>query len=322
MTKGVFIILFAVYLGKIGHCQPYINENYDCDLLDWKYEFMETPNKLDTLLIHVDCLVIRNRFNRAMAILDSLIGENPSNLTLHLSRIQHKSRRRICSTIYFDELNEASILAADKGKELLNLGIYYLNYISSCEDSTSSEKLLEAEKLRILDRVERIVKRAAINDKNYLGPSYEIIYEIISRRARITNKPTPTFSLKSKFDTLLLISELPDCGEFGGHMEYIKCYYSNEILVGRFWKDNPICQGEISFNNQDSLKFKTLAQPIDFKLLDQYVNHVLKIDKKPPISTNAPTSFWLVKDGIPHFTRDWSGNSEEYEVFRNSVFKE
>ena len=112
-----------------------------------------------------------------------------------------------------------------------------------------------------------------------------------------------------------------DCGEYGGHIEYINCFYQQGELKAIFWKDDPICQMEIPEEELIENDYKSDTQTISKEVLSQYLNHVLNIDKWPLMNTNAPTSFWIIKDDDPFFIRDWTGNSKEYEAFRDKIFK-
>jgi hypothetical protein len=321
MTRRVLLLIILIFFYCNSHCQSYVSENYDCDLLNWRFEEIENPTTIDTVLVDVECLINRNQYDKGMGLLDSLIEKNHYNPDLYLLKAHFQERNNLFDTIYFNSYRIALELGADTGQTLYNLGALYYNYVIACNNSDSPVKVTASEKIDILNHAESVVKLAAYHDYKYLSYSYEFLSLSKEAKAEIMGEAIKPISLESKFDTLLLMSQLMDCGEFGGHIEYIKCYYQNEELKGVFWKDAPICEIEIPVVDKKQNDYKTDPQVISIKDLRQYLKHVLKIDKEPSSWTNAPTSFWVIRDNDPFFIRDWTGNCAEYESFRDKIFK-
>lgn len=319
--KNIFLLVVFSSFCLNSNCQSFIDKNYDCELLNWKYEYIENPTSVDSTLIDVECLIIRDKYKKGISLLNSLIEKNKDNPELYLRKAYFQADKDIFDTLYFNNFRIALELGADTSETLYNTGVYYYNYLISVNDSSSPVKLANTDKINLIDQAEMVVKKAAIHDEKYLSYSYEFLSQSKELKAKIKNEKLNPFSLDDKFDTLLIMSQIMDCGEFGGHIEYIKCFYQNDELKATFWKDDPDCEVEIPKEEFVEYNYKSKPQLISYEALSQYVNHVINIDKKPSMWTNAPTSFWIIKDNDPFFIRDWTGNSKEYELFRDKIFK-
>ncbi|MBK8806986.1 MAG: hypothetical protein IPO21_10205 [Bacteroidales bacterium] len=323
MKERVLMLFALLFFYYSSNSQNYVDENYNCELLQWKLKHIYNPTSVDTIaIIDVECLIIRNQYEKGMRLLDSLIEKNKDNPKLYLHKAFHQVNKNSFDTTYFNNFRIALKLGADSSSTLYNIGIYYLNFVMSCNDSLSPIKIKTSDKFNLINRAEYYVKQAAAHDKNYLADLYEFLSKTKEYKAEISNIALKPFSIDENFDTLLLMAKLMDCGEFGGHIEYIKCYYHKGELKAVFWKDNPICEIEFSKENIIENNFKNTPQTISKELLSKYVNYVININKNPSMVTNAPTLFWIIKDNDPFFISDWTGNSNEYEVFRNNIFKE
>jgi hypothetical protein len=327
MKERVLILIAFLFLYCDSNSQSFIDENYNCEWLHWRFDEIDHPTSIDTTLIDVECLIIRNQYDKGINLLDSLIKKNGDNPELYLRKAYFQADKNIFDTLYFDNFRTALELGADTSQTLYNLGAYYFNFLVACGDSTSPLKLALSDKINLINRAEKVVERAATHDKEYLSYYYEFVSLSRAYKAELRNEdlePFPVeepFSVEADFDTLLIMSELMDCGEFGGHIEYIKCYYDHEELKAIFWKDDPKCEIEIPKREIIENNYKRGPQSITKERLITYLSHVTSIDENPSMMTNAPTSFWIVKDNDPFFIRDWTGNSKEYETFRDEVFK-
>lgn len=316
-------MLYAICIGQVALGQNHGKSLSECDGFNWKYDFIENPTEVDSALILIECLVNQNNYPIAMELLDSLIAENATDASLFMVRANYRWKHDACDTIYIEDLFKALSFGGDSSINLYNIGVHYYNYIIACDDSSGAMKPSTEDKLKLLKRAESIVKEAAAYDSSLVGFYYEFMFMTWELKTKITGVELNPISLDEKFDTLLLMAQLRDCGEFGGHMEYIKCYYSDGKLVGRFWKDPPLCIGNFTPEEKEGHEiFKNSLQTINFDLLNTYFQHVTTIVNPYLEATNSPTSFWVIKDDRPFFVRDWIGNSKEYEVFRNATFKE
>jgi len=320
MKERVLILIALLFIYYISNSQNHIDENYDCELLNWKFKYIDNPTSVDTTLIFVKCLIIRNQYEKGMSLLDSLIEKNKDNPELYLQKAYHQADKKELDTAYFVNFRIALKHGAEPSLTLYNLGVHYFNYVVACNDSSSPVTLSASEKINLIKQAESFVKQSAVHNKEYLSYSYEFLSLSKEFKAKIRNEDLPPLALTEEFDTLLIMSRLPDCGEFGGHIEYIKCYYQQGELKAVFWKDDPICDIVIPKEVVIENDYKTDPQTVSKEALFQYLYHVINIDKSPSVYTNAPTSFWIVKDNDPFFIRDWTGNSKEYELFRDKIF--
>jgi hypothetical protein len=320
MKKHFYLFILLICSLQIIGQNLDIDKNYDCNLLNNRYLYIENPTKIDSILLKIECLVIRGQFDNGMNMLDSLLKQNPDNGNLYYLKGHYYSDKNIFDTVYISYQKKAIELNYELHLCLYNLGNYYYNYLISCESGTSPIKLSNNQKLELLNSAE-INYTKALSYKEFKADALEAIYKTKEKRAFITNNKIPELTFTNQFDTLLIITQLRDCGEFGGHLEYIKCYHSNGNIVGIFSQDERFCDYKIKPNKPPYQLYKKGEQKASSEMLKLYVEHFKEIIPDPDIATNAPTAFWIIKDSNIYFQRDWTGNSKEYQKFRDTIFK-
>lgn len=256
-----------------------------------------------------------------MKILDSLIKSNLDNGKLYAYKASYFSQNNVFDTVYFAFQKEAIRLNYFLGSSLYNLACDYYNYIISCESEKSILHLSKDKKIELLNSAEINCLKAIPIDKSGKNRCLELLVMIKNKKAAITNTKIEPLKFTNKFDTLLIISQLMDCGEFGGHLEYIKCYHVKDNIVSVFYQDQPFCQGMEKSDKPLYNLYKKEQQNIDSTELKSYINHFNSIEEHPDMTTNAMTSFWIFMDTNLYFQRDWTGNSKEYELLRDKIFK-
>src|SRR6476661_10971394 len=102
-------------------------------------------------------------------------------------------------------------------------------------------------------------------------------------------------NFESKHDTLIIIAMLMDCGEFGGHFEYIKCYYLNNALVSSFYQEPPNCEYDEKPSKEIYSSYKKGNQQTDSVLLANYIEQFKKTADDDGAVSNAPVSLWIKK---------------------------
>jgi tetratricopeptide (TPR) repeat protein len=321
MKKVSLIFMFFAFTITLFGQYKYIDKDYDCKLLDWHYRYIKNPNKLDTLLIRIECLVSRGQFNSGMKILDSLIKSNPNNGKLYAYKSTYLSQNNIFDTAYFAYQKKAVELNYFLGSSLYSLACNYYNYFNGCEAEKSPHHLSKVKKVELLNLAEINCLKAMSIDKSIKNFCLELLVMIKNKKAVINKTKIESLRFSNKFDTLLIISRLMDCGEFGGHLEYIKCYHAKNNLIAVFSQDELFCQGEQKPDKPPYGLYKKGEQKIDSVILKSYINHFNNIEEHPDMTTNAITSFWVFIDSNFYFQRDMSGNSKEYESLRDKIFK-
>lgn len=113
---------------------------------------------------------------------------------------------------------------------------------------------------------------------------------------------------KLTLDTLVLFAEYADCGEWGGHHEWLKIYIQDKITKAMYIRDSVACR----YNNMGRKYFpiekttfilrKSLQQEVIYYLLD--LNRMSFLDME--MNTNSANSYAaFIKDGsrLPLQTR-------------------
>ncbi len=128
-----------------------------------------------------------------------------------------------------------------------------------------------------------------------------------------------TFNSK---DTLTIFSEVRDCGEFGGHNEYITITYDKNF-VATFKSDKPCKLPEMAVYSLD----KIYKDKID--LTDQLQKYIVDYIKKfknykdnPDVQCNAPSGNYLkFRKDKTYLADDDCEWKKVFESFRDSLFK-
>lgn len=315
------ILLFFTLSRTVQGQDQYIDKDYECKLLDCNYRYMKNPTKLDTLLIAVECLVIRDQFSQGMRKLDSLIQVYPENGKLYYYKAFYCRDNNIYDTTYFSLLRKSIDLNYQNGSSLGTFANFCYEFIVACEKPNSLTILPKTKKKELLNVTENYCLKAIQLDNAGKNSHLELLAMTKQKRNEISGIKTGDLKFSNDFDTLIFVSQLNDCGEFGGHLEYIKFYHIEKNIVGEFSQDVPYCQDEMQPDTPPYAAYKKGPEKVDSTSIKSYIKHLKNINKRPDAVTNAPTSFWVIQGENIYFVRDWTGNSKQYETLRDKIFK-
>jgi hypothetical protein len=130
-----------------------------------------------------------------------------------------------------------------------------------------------------------------------------------------------SFNSFNKGDTLNIKGYIADCGEFGGHYEFIKIYKYRSKVIATLLRNTPcrpgmdLLEGTPELLNTVSLN-KTLKPLItDFIIKFNELVHSTDWD------SNAPTDFEISYQNKKIYKRDQTGDWNEFIYLRNNLFK-
>lgn len=316
-----YFTLSLLFILTISNSYSQTKDNYDECISSFLEDFnMENPTELDSLKIKLECILYTKEYEKGLKLVDSLIQSNPSDGSLyHLKG--NILYRDIRDTAYIQYYRKAAQLGFLEGREYLTIGQHYLSYSHGNGFFESPLNLSDADVLKILMISKKNIHKALAITKDYSAECYESLVKIQSAENYINKIELKPLQFNQDFDTLIIMSFLMDCGEFGGHMEYIKFFHENDNIVGVYSQDQPVCMADIQPKKELYADYKQDHQIISPAQLKMYIDHFNSIQKDIGYTSNAPSEFWLLIDGVYYFKRDWSGNSLEYEILRNSLFK-
>jgi len=136
-----------------------------------------------------------------------------------------------------------------------------------------------------------------------------------------------------KSDTLKIIVEISDCGEWGGHKEsiYLQRNNNNEI-VARFIMDTVSCDKIVEVNGCGVLDDKERKKVLDVskvinledeKLISIFLQRLIELSLRNEIDSNAGDMFHVINTNKEMYFTYWnSGNCRDtyYEKVRKQIF--
>lgn len=133
-------------------------------------------------------------------------------------------------------------------------------------------------------------------------------------------------------DTLLITAYIADCGEFGGHKEYIRVFQNSGKIFASLIKDKPCNHsyqlpdtlthvqflGHIVNESRDKKELTSRDESAIQHFLTEFTK---KKAARNTIISNAPTEFWIESPGKISGYLDQSGRWDGFNILRDSIFK-
>jgi hypothetical protein len=137
--------------------------------------------------------------------------------------------------------------------------------------------------------------------------------------------PRPKFNFKFNElklnDTLLIGSIIMDCGEFGGHNEYIYIYVQDSKIYAKL-KREKLCDTKSVKNNPNAKFIDIVELPLNSQnTILNYINKFNNFVPDPNIVSNAPTDFWIKFKNENYDFHDQTGRWKEFLIIRNTLFE-
>ena len=247
-------ILLIVYLSVysvFGQSKDFY-KNYDC----YTHVRNENPASLDYNLELIQCIARHDNYDKAMRLLDSLILIYPDSGKLYFFKAICRLEQNMYDTTCISFYKKAIDLNYNLSLCYENMGGHYYNFLVFCEYKNSPFKLKLKEKLKLLDLAEEnYLKSININkiSKEYVLQDLALVKY---KRDTLLGVKQKELSYPDKFDTITIITSLLDCGEFGGHLEYVKIYHSGKDIVGVLSLDSIYCSPGMQLDAKLDLSFK------------------------------------------------------------------
>jgi hypothetical protein len=133
-------------------------------------------------------------------------------------------------------------------------------------------------------------------------------------------------------DTLIFFSTIKECGEYGGHIEWIKIFRSKNNLRAQHFSE-PLCNLEklgfkekISKNKFARKEKYTMNKAVKLdetriELITEYISKFNNFKRNGTRMSNAPNDFWITFNGKTLAKRhDKIGNWDGFIVLRNKLY--
>jgi hypothetical protein len=100
---------------------------------------------------------------------------------------------------------------------------------------------------------------------------------------------TISFDLKSitDNDTVVIAQKIMDCGEFGGHTEYITIYKTKKFVFAKLFQEPPCKSDMIPVEYQEVVNLNSYQT----NLITDYLNQFQNMDINNAVESNAPSVF-------------------------------
>lgn len=132
-------------------------------------------------------------------------------------------------------------------------------------------------------------------------------------------------------DTLSISAFIADCGEFGGHKEFLKCYNTGDSYCIQHYSE-PACDNTLfNYPPEDKGRFSkvgeaTISKPIELNeqskgLVINYLRDFSNLPRKTPMYTNAPTRYWVTFKEKKYYRYFGAGTWTEFIKLRDKLYK-
>lgn len=136
-----------------------------------------------------------------------------------------------------------------------------------------------------------------------------------------SKKKTPSIFNVGVGDTLTLFTRYSECGEWGGHHEYLRIYRDEDLVVN-YEIDSVYCGREIEITRFPSRTKQKRLTDSDIDVIEEYVKKVFKLSKKEQIyGSNANNGFYIIFRGQEYFYIDSFFVWDEFDIMVRKVFK-
>lgn len=136
---------------------------------------------------------------------------------------------------------------------------------------------------------------------------------------------TPSYKLESfsfeklnNNDSIILKGEIRDCGEFGGHNEFITCYKLGDRIGCKFYRGKSNCKSDLLVDQNDTT---IKLEKINPELIYSYLKKFNLFNGNLRGESNAPTEFYVRLNSEIIFMRDEHGRWNEFNKLRDELIK-
>lgn len=115
--------------------------------------------------------------------------------------------------------------------------------------------------------------------------AYFTIGEIQEWKSELLLKPKPTINIET--DTLQIVAEILDCGEFGGHIEKIIITYNNVDYYATYYSDSIHCSYEPS-RRSSYMEYNGLIKVLNKNTYEDFITFAINYSIDKDLMSNAP----------------------------------
>ena len=223
---------------------------------------------------------------------------------------------KLNDTSYFRHYRYCIEKDYEKARCYYNIGAGYMNFIPPRieNDLSKANKLTEADKLRLMDLAER---NFWLSYSSGLKEAIFIVGDIQKMKNEYLKIPLPNINIRQ--DSLKIIADIRDCGEFGGHIETIDIVHGGRNnYIATFHSDSIFCQEEKARLSENS-KYKGKQAGVSKRNLSVLIN-ALDSFKKISLISNAPFRIAIQHNKDVLYQRIDSQYWTYYKDFRMKTF--
>jgi len=123
-------------------------------------------------------------------------------------------------------------------------------------------------------------------------------------------------------DTLIISGYIADCGEFGGYIDRIKIYKTDNRFYGSLIKGESYCNPPLIFSEKYNPYFKNVQiDSLKQRYLLDYIKEFSILAITHTAESNAPTEFWISYKDKNYDRWDPVGKWNKFERLRDIMFK-
>jgi hypothetical protein len=312
MRKLIFIII-PFFIALFSYAQNDFMNIEDCYFFNDTININNYHNYIDSIgTLEFAYSIPAEKYNQLVSCLLAFEPENPK-LNFHKATLSESEN--INDTSFFKYYRKSIESDYMIGESYYNMGVFFINNLLKRKINDS---------LAIFDFRKKEQEWYFNIAENYIWSSYNsgfkesvfAIGEIQNLKHEYLNAFKPIVNLDQ--DTLIIITQVLDCGEFGGHIEKIELINNDDIYNAYFYSDSIYCRNEIPRSSNVS-KYNGKNVIISEDILIDFISAINSYEDKGGL-TNAPVEIAIISNDQILYKRIQNSRWPYYLEFRKRTF--
>jgi hypothetical protein len=310
--KKPAIVLLSFFVTLFSYAQNDSINKGDCNFFNETINFLNYHKFIDTIgTPELACSISDNNY---IQLINCLLSYDSVNPKLNFYKAGLSERKEITDTSFFRYYRVSIENDFKKGESYYNMGAFFINNLFSWQkDSMAMFGFLKNEQEKYLNLAEKYMWSSF---KSGFKESIFAIGDIQNLKNEYLKTPKPRINLDQ--DTLTIVAQIMDCGEFGGHIEKIHLINNGDNYNTYFFSDSIYCMNEItrpSFNSKYNAKNTVI--PKDFLIELAYA---IDSYKDVGVLTNSSVAIAIVWNEHVLYQRIQDSRWPHYLEFRKKIF--
>lgn len=313
--KRFTLIFLSLFVAYYSFAQSDSTHKDGCSVFNETIDSNNYDKYIDTLdnqdLIHSIAI------EEYRGLIDCLLSFDPAHPKLNFYKAVSSESESINDTSAFAHYRISVANNYKKGESYYNMGAFYINQLLRWKEDNSVAifDFLKEEREKYFNLAEKYMW---LSYKSGIKESVFAIGNIQNYKSEYIGLPKQRINIDQ--DTLIIVTKINDCGEFGGHVESVNLINTGEGYNAYFYSDSIFCMNEItkaSINSKHNGE-NVIVSKADLRDFIEVINSYAVDDG---IFSNAPVEIAIIrKEEILLYQRIEDSSWPYYLDFRMKIF--